>query len=210
MATGILGGSFNPPHLGHLALAGAALASGRVDSIVLVPAAAPPHKAIPDEADAATRFKMTLLLADDDRRLEVDGIELERAGRSYTIDTVRELLARNPKRELRLIIGSDMALMFEKWKDYGQLLRLAPPLVAERPDALLEGGAEPVFPNMPAEEAAILSRGFFPMEPVAISSTMIRKRFGEGADDREMARYLPLAVLRYIREKGLYTKDRPS
>lgn len=205
MATGILGGSFNPPHYGHLGLAEAALASGLVERILFIPAAVPPHKAAPAQADPATRLAMTELLAAGDPRLAVDGIELERSGPSYTADTLRALRERSPGTNYRLVIGSDMAKMFSSWRDYRALLRDAPPLVAERPDAKLEGGnAREMFPGLPPEEAAVLMAGRFAMPPTPINSTLIRRRIAEGAGERELLGYMPAAILDFIRRRRLY------
>ena len=204
MRIGILGGSFNPPHFGHLRLAEAALASGRVDGILFVPAAEPPHKKTPVEADAATRLDMTRLLAADDPRLAVDGLELERTGPSFTIDTVHELLERNPANSYRLVIGSDMARMFAKWRDYRELLRLVPPLVAERPDAKLEGSPGMLYPGLLEDERAVLLAGRFAMPLVAINSTLIRERIRNGAAVGDIADLTPPGVLEYIRAHRLY------
>lgn len=199
---GILGGSFNPPHVGHLALGRTVLDSGLADLVCLVPAASPPHKAVPAEADAETRMKMTQLLAEEDSRLCVDGLELRRQGPSFTIDTLRELSERNPDNTYRLIIGSDLAKTFSSWREYKAILRLAPPLVAERPDDPFSGKGD--FPGMLPEEAAALSAGRFPMKPVDVSSTLIRRLFASGADDAELSRYLTPRVLAFIRRMGLY------
>ena len=204
MVTGILGGSFNPPHRGHLALARTVLDLGLAESVVLIPAAQPPHKATPTEADAATRLAMARLLASEDQRLTVDGLELDRRGPSYTVDTVRELSARNPDRQYRLIIGSDMAKSFATWRDYRELLRLAPPLVAERPDSLFAGSPEDNYPGMTLPEIAVMQSGRFAMTPVDISSTMVRKLLAEGADDERLLTCLTVPVLEFIRAKKLY------
>lgn len=209
MHVGILGGSFNPPHFGHLALARAALATGEVASILFIPAATPPHKVIPNGTSPEMRYEMTLLLAKEDDRMTVDPLELERTGPSYTIDTLRELTSQNPCNVYRLIIGSDMALMFSKWKDYREILRLAPPLIAERPDALLKRtkSATEMFQDMDSEDAKILFSSLFLMEPVPINSTLVRDRIQAGAPDEELLCYLPATVLAYIKKQGLYTME---
>lgn len=207
MRIGILGGSFNPPHRGHLALARNVLDRDLADRVVLVPAAAPPHKAAPSEADAPTRLAMARLLAGEDARLDVDDLELSRQGPSYSIDTVRELSAKRPGDAFRLIIGSDMAKIFATWRDYRELLRLAPPLVAERPDSPLSGGGESTYPGLSPAERAVIEDGRFDMDPVDISSTMVRKLLGNGAGDGEALAYLTAPVLAYIRDKRLYVDD---
>lgn len=202
--TGILGGSFNPPHRGHLALARTVLDLGLVGGVTLIPAAVPPHKNIPCEADAETRLAMTKLLAGEDARLEVDDLELRRNGPNYTIDTMRQLIAANPDRTYRLIIGSDMAKMFALWRDFGDLLRLAPPLIAQRPDSVLAGSDEEMFPGVTAAQAETMKRGMFRMEPHDISSTDIRRLLADGADDATLLPYLTLPVLAFIRQNTLY------
>ncbi|MDR1520671.1 MAG: nicotinate (nicotinamide) nucleotide adenylyltransferase [Planctomycetota bacterium] len=204
MLIGVLGGSFNPPHRGHLALARAALDLGLIETVVFIPAAVPPHKTAPVEADPATRLHMTELLAADDPRLSVDGIELSRPGPSYSIDTIRQLTAGQPENRYRLIIGSDMARTFASWRDFRQLLRLAPPLVAERPAVPLSGPAETPYPGMTRAEAASLSAGRFAMRPVDTSSTGARRLLLEGAPESELLRHLTRPVLDFIRQKKLY------
>lgn len=204
MTTGILGGSFNPPHRGHLALARTVVDLGLVENVLLVPTAVPPHKATPSEASAETRLAMTRLLAGEDDRLAVDDLELRRSGPSYTIDTVRQLSAAHPGRRYRLIIGSDMAKIFSVWREYAALLELAPPLVARRPDA---GPAVPegeMFPGLTPEQAAVLAGGLFPMRPMDVSSTRVRRLLAEGAGDAMLEPYLTGPVLAFIRERGLY------
>jgi nicotinate (nicotinamide) nucleotide adenylyltransferase len=209
MRIGILGGSFNPPHFGHLALARAALETGEVECVLFIPAATPPHKVIPSGTNPEMRYEMTLLLAKEDAHMAVDPLELERTGPSYTIDTLHELAGQNPGNTYRLIIGSDMALMFSKWKDYREILRLAPPLIAERPDALLRRTQSPteMFRDLDSRDAEVLFAGLFPMEPVPINSTLIRERIQAGAEDEEMLRYLPATVLAYIKKHGLYEDE---
>lgn len=210
MKIGLLGGSFNPPHRGHLALARTVLNLGLAERVCLVPAAIPPHKAAPSQADAPTRLAMTRLLAGEDDRILVDDLELHRQGKSYTIDTLRELYAAHPGNAYRLIIGSDLAKTFATWRDYGEILRLAPPLVAERPDSPFRagdgdggrGGAD--YPGLPPEAVRILEAGRFDMPPEDVSSTLVRELLDGGADDARLLPYLTPSVLAFIREHGLY------
>lgn len=203
---GLLGGSFNPPHRGHLALARTVLDLGLVERVKLIPAAVPPHKKTPREADAETRLAMTRLLAEEDERLSVDDLELRRTGPSFSIDTVRQLEAAHPETCYRLIIGSDMAKAFATWREYRELLSLAPPLIAERPDSVFEGGPGDNYPGLTFEEIQVMQKGRFEMIPVDVSSTKIRNLLAEGAGDGEMLRYLTAGVLGYIRRKGLYDR----
>lgn len=207
---GILGGSFNPPHRGHLALARTVLAAGLAEAVVLVPAATPPHKTPPREADPPTRLAMTELLAAEDARMSVDDVELRRAGPSYSVDTVRHFAAAHPENRYRLIIGSDMAASFASWREYRELLRLASPLVAERPDSALSGTPEEMFPNMREEERAVLLRGRFAMQPVDISSTRVRELLQRGADNDALLPFLTPSVLAFIRANSLYRPEGDS
>lgn len=204
MTIGILGGTFNPPHRGHLALAKTVLEKGLSDTVLLIPAAIPPHKANPLEADSETRLAMTRLLSREDARIQVDDLELRRSGPSFTIDTIRELICQYPEERFRLVIGSDMAKSFATWKEYRELLKLAPPLVAERPDSEFTGSPEEMFPGMSARERDVIQSGRFVMSPVDISSTMIRELLADGAEDTVMLDYLTPPVLAFIREKKLY------
>lgn len=201
MLVGIHGGSFNPPHRGHLKLAQTVLDLGLTDQVCLVPAAAPPHKAAPAQ-DAETRLEMTRLLADEDARLCVDPIELEREGPSFTIDTLRQLQSLHPENAYRLIIGSDLAKTFATWRSYRDILRIAPPLVAERPDDPFRGQGD--YAGMNEEEAAVLRAGRFDMPPVDVSSTVVRRLVEEGADDMVLLQFLTPGVLAFVRRHGLY------
>ncbi len=208
MKIGIVGGTFNPPHLGHLALARTVLDLGLVDRAMLLPASVPPHKAAPTES-TADRLAMTILLASEDERIDVDDIELARSGPSFTIDTVRQLTAARPNDSFRLVIGSDMAKSFGSWRSYQDLLRSAPPLSAERPDDVFAnppGGPAPLhdFPRLTAGEAEIIWRGRFPMKPIDISSTKIRDLVASGADDGVLLSCVTKPVLAYIRDHELY------
>ena len=202
MRVGILGGSFNPPHLGHLALARTALESGLVDRVCLIPAATPPHKVVSGHVDAAKRSAMAHLLAGEDDRLSVDDIELRRSGPSYTIDTLHELRAANPGVSYRIIIGSDLAKTFATWRSYREILEIAPPLVAERPDDVFHGDAD--YAGMTPDEIQVMKKGRFEMEPVDISSTMIRRLVSEGAPDASLLLFLTGPVLSYVRDNRLY------
>ena len=204
MLVGILGGSFNPPHRGHLALARTVLELGLAERVLFIPAAVPPHKVAPREADADTRLAMTRLLVDGEPDMDVSDVELRRSGPSFTIDTVRELQSRNPGDRYRLIIGSDMAKSFHTWREYHALLELAPPLIAERPDSLFDAPIASRYPGLDEREAAVMEGGRFVMSPVDINSTLVRKLLSGGAADAEMGRYLTEPVLRFIRRQRLY------
>ncbi|MCC8166895.1 MAG: nicotinate (nicotinamide) nucleotide adenylyltransferase [Planctomycetes bacterium] len=205
MLIGILGGTFNPPHRAHLKLAETVLELGLVERVCFIPAAIPPHKVIQCRTTPETRLAMTRLLAGDDPRLSVDPIELSRSGPSYSLDTVRELMDTNPDNRYRLIIGSDMAKTFSSWLGYKDLLRLAPPLVAERPDDRFASDSD--FIGLTPEELAVMKSGRFSMPPMAVNSTLVRSLLQDNADDAALLPYLTEEVLKYIRKNNLYGKD---
>ena len=109
MKIGILGGSFNPPHVGHLVIAQEAHAQLGLDKVVFMPVAAPPHKQLEDDPGPDSRFEMCRLAVAKDERFEVSRLELDRGGPSYTADTLRTIHATAPGDELTFIVGGDMA-----------------------------------------------------------------------------------------------------
>ena len=187
MRLAILGGSFNPPHEGHLLLARAALAAG-YDKVLLVPAAQPPHKGSLEGAGQADRWAMTLLLSGLQDGLEAWDGELRRGGRSYSIDTVREVTAAfEPEGKPGLILGDDLAAGFGSWREADRLAEEADLLLARR-----SSGGPPDFP-WPCRR---LDNPLFPQ-----SSTDVRNRIADGLPlDGEV----PAPIAEYIRRKGLY------
>ncbi len=129
MKIGIYGGAFNPPHLGHFAAAQTAIDALKLDKLLLMPAAVPPHKVLPEDSPSKEhRLAMVERMADAmdlPGRVEVSTLEMDRAGKSYTSDTVEEIHKRYPKAELWLLMGTDMFLTFHLWHDPGAITRLA-------------------------------------------------------------------------------------
>jgi nicotinate-nucleotide adenylyltransferase len=133
MKIGILGGTFNPPHLGHLILAQEACQKVGLDRVFFVPTNIPPHKQS-GNVSAQDRLKMVKLLVDGDKRFVVTDVEIKRSGVSYTIDTVRELRKKYPDDELYLIVGSDLANNFSSWRYFDELKKEIEIVVARRRD----------------------------------------------------------------------------
>ncbi|MEG0875707.1 MAG: nicotinate (nicotinamide) nucleotide adenylyltransferase [Oscillospiraceae bacterium] len=126
MRIAIFGGSFNPPHTGHIEAAKAALSALSADKLLIIPAAQPPHKEQPKGGPSAEeRFTLARLAFQDLPKTEVSDLEQTRDGRSFTIDTLRLLKAQYPGAELLLLMGTDMLLCFEKWKDYTEIFKIA-------------------------------------------------------------------------------------
>jgi nicotinate-nucleotide adenylyltransferase len=192
---GILGGTFNPPHLGHLLLAQEAHAGLGLDEVLLIPAGAPPHKQVPDDPGAERRLHMVRLAARDDDRFEVSDLEVARPGPSYTVATLRAIDAQAPQDELHLIVGGDAAEALPGWHRPEEILELAHLAVAgrgerrERIEAALAGlgGARRVT--------------FLDMPRVDVCSSEVRRRVAEGLPIRYL---VPGAVADYVAAKGLY------
>jgi nicotinate-nucleotide adenylyltransferase len=193
---GILGGTFNPPHLGHLVCAQEAYRQLELDEVVFVPARMPPHKPVSDEPGARHRYEMCRLAVGSDERFSVSDLELERDGPSYTVDTLTELKTRATNSEMMLILGGDVAAGLPRWHQPEQVLELSTPAVMRRPGT-----------SRRQVEAALsgLSGGerirFFTIPQIGVSSTMVRERVRAG----DPIRYLvPDAVAARIERDGLY------
>ncbi len=193
---GILGGTFNPPHLGHLICAQEAYRHLRLDRVMLIPARVPPHKPVDEEPGAEQRLALCRMAVQDDERFEVSALEIERPGPSYTVDTLEELNSRASDTELFLIVGGDIAAGLPRWREPERVVSLASLAVAQREGTERESIDAALAKVRGAERAT-----FFPMPTISISSSAIRERARTG----EPIRYLvPDAVAGYIREHGLY------
>lgn len=196
---GILGGTFNPVHNGHLAIAREALRRFRLDRVIFIPVALPPHKSSADLAPAWSRLAMLRLALRGKRRYSLSGMEIARGGKSYTVRTVRELRRRFPRAEFHLIIGADNLKTIASWKRIGELVRRVGFIVVRRPGHPLRG--------MTGENAAWARRILGPgggnvLElAIPVSSSGIRERARRGLSLRGM---VPPPVARYLRKKALY------
>ncbi|MBD3349834.1 MAG: nicotinate-nucleotide adenylyltransferase, partial [Candidatus Eisenbacteria bacterium] len=193
VATGLLGGTFDPIHMAHLIMAEAAIEDLDLDRVILVPSGVPPHKTGRPISAAEHRIEMVRRAISDDRRLEVSELETGKSSPSYTVDTVREFGKRLPEGErLHFIMGADSLAQFFTWKDPLALLAACEFAVAPRPGVEI-GDADPRI----ASRAHVLRA---PM--IGISSSDIRKRVAEGRTIRYL---VPPSVSAYIAEKKLYT-----
>ncbi|MCA1683296.1 MAG: nicotinate-nucleotide adenylyltransferase [Actinobacteria bacterium] len=195
---GILGGTFNPPHLAHLVCASEAAAQLRLDRVLLVPVALPPHKQAPDDPGPDERLELCRLAAAGDERLDVCDLEVVRGGSSYTVDTLRELHARTPEDDLTFIVGGDIALGLPSWREPDAVLGLATLAVAERPGSPDRGAiAARLRESFPQAAAPV----FFDMPRLDISSSDIRRRAAEGRPIRYL---VPDRVAERIAVRRLY------
>ncbi len=202
MRVGILGGTFNPPHLGHLVCGQEAYLQLELNRVVLMPVHVPPHKEIDDEPGFEHRVEMCrLAVAEDRERFGVSDLEGRRPGPSYTVDTLAELHDLEPESELFLIVGADIALGFPSWREPERVLSMATLAIAQRPGTA-RSAVERAITSVPGGEAA----RFFDMPEIGISSTLLRERARSG----EPTRYLvPDSVRAYIDRFGLY-RGRPE
>ncbi len=145
MRLGIFGGTFDPPHVGHLLAASDAYEHLALDRLVLVPAAAQPLKAGRTTARAEDRLAMVRLTAGNDPRLETDSVEVDREGLSYTVDTLEEFSRRFPSAELFLLVGADVLSTFGQWRQPHTILELATLAVLRRADS---EGVEEWMPSL--------------------------------------------------------------
>ena len=196
-AVGILGGTFNPPHLAHLVCASEARAQLELDEVMLVPTGIPPHKEMDEEPGAAHRVEMCrLAIAGHEDWLSVSAIEVERAGPSYTVDTLREINARRPGDQLTFIVGGDMAWSLPSWKEPEAILGLASVAVAERTGARREEVRERL-----AGLAGVERIVYIDIPRLDISSSALRRRVRAG---RAVDFLVADAVGAYIQQGGLY------
>ncbi len=197
MRIGILGGTFNPPHLGHLVCAQEAYIQLGLARVMLVPTRIPPHKSVEDEPGAAHRLEMCrLAIRGDEERFEVSDLEIRREGPSYTVDTLEELHSRTPDSEHFLILGADIAAGLREWHRPERVLSLATVAVAQRPGTAREAVAQALSGVAGGERGR-----FFDMPEIGISSTMLRERARTGESTRYL---LPDAVRDYIDHHQLY------
>lgn len=197
---GILGGSFNPVHLGHLVLAQDALEKGELDQIILMPCALPPHKDARDLVDGRLRLEMLQHAIEGDPSLTVSDIEIKRGGVSYSIDTLHELKEIYPTADLRFIIGSDMLAELHTWKEIYSIVEQAGFIVFRRPDYCHDALPETLC-RLKSPWPQRLQESVISGHMIEISSSEIRMRIAEGMCIRYLVHP---AVEMYINEHGLY------
>jgi nicotinate-nucleotide adenylyltransferase len=187
MRIGIFGGTFNPIHFGHLVLAEQAYEKLNLDKVIFIPSFCPPHKKDSNIVSAFHRYNMVNLAIQNNPRFEISDIEIKRKGRSYLVDTLKQLRIIYPKAELFFISGSDVSNQISKWKSIGKILSLAKFVLAKRPGYRLKKCDSHI---------SVIS-----ITELDISSSMIRRKIKESKSIRYL---MPLRVYKYIKEKGLY------
>jgi nicotinate-nucleotide adenylyltransferase len=194
---GLLGGTFNPPHVAHLVCAQEALDRLALDRVLLVPVHTPPHKEADDDPGVEHRLAMCDLAVAGDDRLSVSRVEADVPGRSYTVDTLNRLHEQRPEDQLTFIVGGDMAHSLPAWREPEAILALAEIGVASRQDLDEQSIRSSLEPLAGAGNRV----RFFGMPRIDISSTLIRRRVAAGGPIRYL---VPEAVAQYIEREGLY------
>jgi nicotinate-nucleotide adenylyltransferase len=192
---GLLGGTFNPPHIGHLVSAQEALAQLELDRVLLVPVNEPPHKGVEADPGVEHRVELCRRAVAGEERIEVSRVEADIPGPSYTVDTLRRLHERCPGDDLTFIVGGDMALSLLTWREPEAILELAELGVAEREGVRRTDIAERLS-GLGADRVR-----FFDMPRLDISSSLIRRLVAAGRPIRYL---VPDAVADYISQAGLY------
>ena len=193
---GVLGSAFNPPHLGHLALAQEALWQLGLAEVVLMPTGEAPHKRIADDPGREQRLAMTRLAAADDSRFSVSTLEVDREGPSYTYETLELLAEERGDSELVFVMGADAAVGLESWRQPQLVTELARLAVARRA-GISEAEVAAVLRSLDAEGRATMLE----MPQFGVSSSAVRERAAAG---RPLRYLVPESVARFIEEKGIY------
>jgi nicotinate-nucleotide adenylyltransferase len=194
---GLLGGTFNPPHIGHLICAQEALLAFGLERVLLVPAGVPPHKRVEGDPGPEQRVAMCEAAVAGDERLAVSRADVDRDGPAYTVELLRALRAASPGDEHFFIVGGDMAHSLPTWREPEDVLSLAMLAVAEREGVARDDIAERLAGLRGAAERV----AFFAMPRIDVSSSLIRRRVAAGLPVRYL---VPDAVADHIGRHGLY------
>ncbi len=198
----MLGGAFNPPHIGHLVLGHEAASQLELDSVVLVPTGVAPHKLIVPEPGPELRLELTRAAVAGDGLFEVSDLEVRGDGPSYTARTLQRLHDERPDDDFCFLMGADVAAGLEAWHQPRRVLELARLGIAGRPGAMPDE-AEAALDRLGASRRAEFVR----MPELGISSTRIRRRVAQGRPIRYL---VPEAVEALIAERGLYREAVPA
>jgi nicotinate-nucleotide adenylyltransferase len=190
---GILGGTFDPIHLGHLVMAEQVREKLRLNQVIFIPSAHPPHKTERKLSPTRDRFQMTRLGVDGNSKFLVSDLELKRRGLSYTIDTLKQLKKLYPGQEIYFLTGSDVLDEIQTWREPEQIYVQAKVVIAIRPG----------FDRFDPENRFAKKSIIVPIIGIDVSSSQIRAKVRKG----ESIRYLvPIKVEEYINRKKLYRR----
>jgi nicotinate-nucleotide adenylyltransferase len=194
---GLLGGTFNPPHLAHLWAAQEAYDQLGLERVLLMPVAVPPHKEVAHDPGPETRLELCRLAVGDDERFGVSDLEVRRGGASYTADTLRALHATFPGVELTFIVGGDMASSLPTWREPAEVVAQARLAVAEREGARRAD----ILERLATIPGAVEQVDFFDLPRIDLSSSLVRRRVAAG---HPITYLVPDRVAAYIAQHGLY------
>lgn len=195
MRLGILGGTFDPAHRGHVALARAAIGCGELDRLLVIPARTPPHKDAA-AAPAEDRLEMCRLAFFEVAQAEVSDLEIRRLGPSFTVDTLEAITRSDPAAELHLILGWDAARLLRGWHEPDRVLALARLIVFPRPGVPGPSAGDLGAAGIDPKRATVCAPG-----TPAVDATEVRRRAARG---EPLTGLVPDAVAAYIVERGLY------
>ncbi len=188
---GILGGTFNPLHIGHLAIAEAAQEKMNLDKVIFVPSCQPPHKRIMNLASAEDRLEMVRLSIRNNPKFEVSDFEVRKGGKSYTVDTIRHFAETLPEgTKLFFIVGGDSAALLHTWREVSEIMTVASFVVVNRP------GHDECRSDIPHHSVS--------MPGIDISSSYVRRKILQGKSIKYL---VPEPVFRYIEQHHLYAKE---
>jgi nicotinate-nucleotide adenylyltransferase len=195
---GLFGGTFDPPHIGHVTVARDVADALDLDMVLWIPAGVPPHKPGEEVSSAELRLEMAEAAADADRRFRVTDMELRREGPSFTVDTLRATRREHPDADLFLIVGADQLKVLDTgWRAPGEILSMATLVVMDRDGE----DAVAVAPRIPGIERLL----HVPVTRIDLSSREIRRQVAEG---RDPSGAVPAAVAAIVRREGLYRRER--
>ena len=198
MRTGIYGGTFSPPHIGHISAARAFAEQMALDELLIIPALLPPHKTIDYEDHPEKRFRMCELAFGNIECATVSDIELKREGKSYTVDTLKALAREG--RELFLLCGTDMIMTLDEWRAPDEIFSLCTPVYIRREsDAELDTAIAKKIALYKAKYGVDVPK--ISVSPIELSSSEVRAAVKDG---RDVEKLVTAAVAEYIREEGLY------
>lgn len=186
---GLLGGTFNPPHIGHLIIADQVKDQLDLDSILFLPTATPPHASGKATIDAKHRAKMVELAIKGQPHFDIEWAEIKRGGKSYTFETIKELKEKHPDVDYYFIVGGDMVEDLPTWYKIDELMTLVQFVAVNRPTYSKETSYPVIWVDVP---------------DIAISSTEIRSKIADGCSVNYL---LPEEVIEYINNEGLYEHD---
>ena len=189
----LFGGTFDPPHIGHLIIAESILSDLDINKIIFIPSSIPPHKPLHSYSSASSRVEMLQISIKGTPAFQISDIELNRPGASYSVDTIKQIKSQMSlsKEELYFVIGGDSLIEFQMWKNPHEILSLAQVIIAPRP-SFTKDMVKPEF----LEQVQFLDT-----PQIDISSSMIRERVRE---KKSIRYYVIPEVLEYIQEKRLY------